>query len=116
MDKVAQYRKILVEVIEKYAAAGTPSNSQNPNALDIHLLFDRERDHYQVLGLGWQGDQQTCLVIFHFAIQNGKIWLHRNVSDYDILEDLEASGVPKEDIVLAFQPPRIRQFTDYAVA
>lgn len=115
MDKIAKYRQILTEALEKYASAGQPAVGQHPQSLDIHLLFDRDRDHYQVLGLGWQNERQICLIIFHFAIQNGKIWLHRNASDYDILEDIEARGVPKTDIVLAFHPPQIRQFTDYAV-
>jgi hypothetical protein len=115
MDKVEKYRKALTETLEKYAGASV-STVPHPHALDIHLLFDRDRDHYQVLGLGWENDRQTCLVIFHFAIQGGKIWLHRNVADYDILEDLENRGIPKEDIVLAFQPPAIRPYTGYAVA
>jgi XisI protein len=66
--------------------------------------------------LGWQDNRQVCMVIFHFTIQNGKIWLHRNVADYDILKDLDSYGIPKDDIVLAFQPPQIRQYTGYAVA
>ena len=115
MDKIAEYRKIITEVLENYAVA-RPHNLRDPQALNIQLLFDPKRDQYQVLGLGWRGEHQSFLVILHFAIQNGKIWLHRNVADYDILADIEARGVPKEDIVLAFQPPAMRPFTGYAVA
>lgn len=116
MDKIDLYRNILIEALENYAAIGSAQHSRHPNTFDVHLLFDRERDHYQVLGLGWNGNHQTYLVIFHFAIQNGKVWLHRNVADYDILEDIEARGIPKEDIVLAFQPPAVRPYSGYAVA
>jgi hypothetical protein len=28
---------------------------------------------------------------------------------------LVAAGAPREDIVLGFQPPQVRQYTDYAV-
>ena len=115
MDKIAKYRKIVTEVLENYAAS-QPHNLHNTHALNIQLLFDPKRDQYQVLGLGWRGEQQSFLVILHFAIQNGKIWLYRNVADYDILEDIEARGVPKEDIVLAFHSPAMRSFTGYAVA
>jgi hypothetical protein len=115
MDKITKYRKILTEVLESYA--GIRQGEQGlPGSLSIQLLFDRERDQYQVLGLGWKGEQQTFLVLLHFAIQNGKIWLHRHVADYDILADLEAKGIPKEDIVPAFHAPAIRAFTGYAVA
>ncbi|MFN0112370.1 MAG: element excision factor XisI family protein, partial [Blastocatellia bacterium] len=33
-----------------------------------------------------------------------------------IATDLEEAGVPKEDIVLGFQPPKVRPYTEYAVA
>lgn len=116
MDKLTHYRKAITEALEHYATIGYAHKERHPDAFDLQLLFDRDRDHYQLLGLGWNGNHQTCLVIFHFAIQHGKVWLHRNVANYDILEDIEARGVPKEDIVLAFQPPAIRQYTGYAVA
>jgi hypothetical protein len=32
------------------------------------------------------------------------------------VEDLEARGVPKSDIVLAIHSPEMRPFTEYAVA
>ena len=59
---------------------------------------------------------QIFSVIFHFDIKNEKIWLQQNISDYDIVGDIEAKGVPKSDIVLAFHSPQMRQFTGYAVA
>jgi XisI protein len=34
----------------------------------------------------------------------------------DIAANLVAAGVPKEDIVLGFQSPFMRQFTEYAVS
>jgi hypothetical protein len=45
---------------------------------------------------------------------DGKIWAQRNVSDYDIIGDLEAAGAPKSDIVLAFHIPELRRYTEYA--
>ena len=54
------------------------------------------------------------MVIFHFEIIDDKIWVHRNISDYDIVGDLEERGVPKSDIVLAFLSPRMREYSEYA--
>ena len=45
-----------------------------------------------------------------------KIWVQRNISDYDIVGDIENKGVPKSDIVLAFHAPQMRPFTEYASA
>ena len=115
MDKTSKYRSALIGILENYAA-DRPAAHQMPYGLNIQLLFDKDRDQYQVLGMGWRGEQQSFLVLFHFSIQDGKIWLHRNVADYDILEDLEKKGIPKQDIVLGFQPPQYRQYSGYAVA
>ena len=64
----------------------------------------------------WRKDRQIFSVIFHFDIIDGKIWVQRNISDYDIVGDIENKGVPKSDIVLAFHAPQMRPFTEYASA
>lgn len=109
-----KYQNILKEVLTEYASRG----AVDPNAqehLETQLLFDDERLHYQVLRIAWKGIRNTFLVIFHFDIKNEKIWVQRNISDYDIVGDIEEKGVPKEDIVLAFHSPRMRPYTGYGV-
>lgn len=39
-----------------------------------------------------------------------------NNTEVRFAEELVKQGVPREDIVLGFQPPSIRPFTDYAAA
>ncbi|NEP10707.1 MAG: XisI protein [Symploca sp. SIO2C1] len=38
------------------------------------------------------------------------------MTEIDLAEELGRLGVPKEDIVLGFHSPFMRQFTDYAVS
>ena len=113
--KISKYRKILKEVYKDYAA-GDMKKTYKPDDTQIRLIMDTENDHYQVLYAGWQGDKQIFSVIFHIDIIEGKIWIQRNASDYDIVEDIEAKGVPKKDIVLAFFEPKIRPYMEYATA
>ncbi len=115
MDRKLKYRKIIKEILREYAGDEI-KQVHKPDDMQIRLIMDTENDHYQVLYAGWQQDKQVFSVIFHFDIINGKIWVQRNISDYDILEDFEQKGVPKSDIVLAFHSPQIRSFTDYAHA
>lgn len=115
MNKVKKYRTILKEVLKAYAA-NELNQKYKPDDMQIRLLMDTENDHYQVLYGGWRNDRQIFSVIFHFDIIDGKIWVQRNISDYDIIEDIEQKGVPKSDIVLAFHAPAMRPFTEYAVA
>lgn len=55
-------------------------------------------------------------VVFHFDIKDGKIWLQRNITEYEIVDYLMENGVPKEDIVLGFRHPKVRPFTGFAVS
>jgi hypothetical protein len=114
MEKVEQYRQILKEVLTDFTK-GRSSHLQSSD-VETQLIIDNQNDHYQVLRVGWRNRVQVFLVIFHFDIKNGKVWLQQNVSDYDIIGDLEAKGIPKSDIVLAFHSPQMRPFTGYAVA
>ncbi len=53
--------------------------------------------------------------MLHLDIKNGKIWIQWNGTEDDIAADLMALGVEKQDIVLGFHSPYMRQFTDFAV-
>ena len=115
MDKVLKYRKILNEVLVEYAADEL-KQQRKPDDTQIRLIIDPVNDHFQVLYAGWHQDKQVFSVIFHFDIIDSKIWIQRNISDYDIVGDIENKGVPKSDIVLAFHSPNMRPFTEYASA
>ncbi len=55
-----------------------------------------------------------CLL--HLYIVNGKIWIQRDGTEDGVALELEEAGVPREDIVLAWHPPHLRPYTDYAAA
>lgn len=41
--------------------------------------------------------------VAHLEIKDGKIWIQEDNTESGIATDLEAAGVPKEDIVLGFR-------------
>lgn len=51
-----------------------------------------------------------------FRIKNEKIYIEEDWTEEGIATELLTEGVPKEDIVLAFQDPETRKYTDFAVA
>jgi len=115
MDKLLKYQNIIKEVFTAYTEQGA-IDPNDPEKLETRLFFDDERSRYQVLRIGWEDIQGIFMVIFHFEIIDNKIWVQRNMSDYDIVGDLEEKGVPKSDIVLAFLSPRMREYSEYASA
>ncbi len=114
MDTLNLHRKIVLNALTDYV-----NQRQNnvQEGIETLLIVDEHKHHYEVKTYGWRGDKHLYFTIFHFEVKpNGKIWVHANNSDYDIIEDIEAQGVPKSEIVLAFQAPSYRQFTEYALA
>jgi hypothetical protein len=49
-------------------------------------------------------------------IVNGKIWVEQDRTMYGFVEELLDARMPKEDIVLAFHSPKMRQFMEFATA
>ena len=110
MEKLALYRQHIQSLLAERAAI----KSSNP-AIETELVFDVERDHYQIVNTGWQ-DSSTRLYgcAVHVDIKDGKIWVQHDGSEIAIAEQLAELGVPKKDIVLAYHAPHVRKYTDFA--
>ena len=50
MDRVERYREAVVRLVEEYASY-RPANGQ----IDTEAVVDRDRDHYEVMHIGWDG-------------------------------------------------------------
>ena len=111
MDKITNYQNIIENLLSEIGSW----KSQFPE-IETQLLFDRERNHYQILNAGWRDLERTYGISIHIDIKDDKIWIQRNATDLLIAEMLVEKGIPKEDIVLAFHPPYKRLYTGFAVA
>ena len=109
MDQLNYYRQCLRDLLTRYA-----SYSQKDSEIETQLVFDTEHDRYLLLRVGWEKHRRVHYCTFHFDIKAGKIWLQQNNTDVEIGEELEEMGIPKQDIVIGFHPPNLRQHTDYA--
>ena len=82
---------------------------------EVQLIFDSKRDRYLLVHLGWEEEFRMYGCIVHIDIRDEKIWIQRDFTEEGVATELEELGVPKSDIILAFHPPSIRQFTEFAV-
>ena len=111
MEQLDRYRKIVQTVIMDYAR-WKPANAQ----VESEAIVDRERDHYLVMDVGWEGrNRRIHFTVIHLDIINGKIWVQRDGTNRPVVDELLAAGVPREDIVIAFHPPDLRHHTEFAV-
>lgn len=104
------YPEVVRNILEGHAKNG--SNHQT----EVKLLFDTERDRYQVINIGWQELTRVFGCLIHVEIKDGKIWIERDGTEIGVANELVEAGVPKQDIVLAFKAPYKRKFTDFAVS
>jgi XisI protein len=110
MDKLNHYRVIIQKVLEDYQYLSS-DNSDSESA----LLVDSIHDQYLLLKMGWQQNNRIKRNVIHMRLKEQKIWIEEDWTEDGVATDLLQAGVPREDIVLAFHPPHLRQHTEFAV-
>ncbi len=111
-DKVQTYRQYIQQLLTERAER----SKQSPSPVEAQTVFDTERDHYQLVYVGWKHNGLRdfgCLL--HLDIKDSKIWIQYDGTEGGIAYKLVDLGVPKQDIVLAYQPERVRPHTEFAV-
>lgn len=104
-------RDIVENVLTEYAAVPYASSP-----VQTVPVFDRHRDRYLLMNIGWEPDRYHHGCLIHIDIIDGKLWIQRDGTEDGIAVDLEAAGIPRERIVLGFKPPEVRSCTGYTVA
>jgi hypothetical protein len=111
MDKLNRYRDIVKQIINEYAG-WFPRDDD----VQTEVVFDPERDHYELLRVGWKDESRIHHSTIHLDIINGKVWIQYDGTNRPVADALLEAGVPHEDIVLGFHPPEVRQYTEFAAA
>jgi len=87
--------------------------------METQTVFDREHDRYLLMTVGWEwwGKQKSRVYspMIHVDIIDGKFHVQYDGTDRPIAMELLYAGVARERIVLAFHPPELRKYTEFAV-
>jgi len=112
---VEQYREYIQQLLKERVVRSCPQPNSPEN--EKQLIIDTERDHYQIVNVGWRPNgRRNYGCILHLDIKNGKIWIQHDGIEEGIANALVELGVPKEDIVLTFHDPFMRQYSGFAVS
>jgi hypothetical protein len=95
-------------ILEHIAQPGIPSEPE------YQLIMDATNQHYAVVVSGWRGMERIHGIVVQIDLRDGLVWIQVDNTDYDVAQRLVDLGVPKNRIVLGFQPPSVRQYTEYA--
>jgi XisI protein len=108
MEKL-NYREAIEKIINDFSTMVVRSGSE------VEIIRDREGGHYLVILVGWNDRSRVYGTVIHLDIKDDKIWIQQDRTDPGIARDLLEAGIPQSAIVLAFQSPELRKFTDYAI-
>lgn len=79
-------------------------------------VWDETNDRYLLLTVGWDGYRREHGVLVHIELRNGLFCIEADNTSDGFALDLEAAGIPKNRILLAFKHPELRRFSEYAQA
>lgn len=100
MDKIKKYQQLIIQLLDDYAAV----KPANLSIQEYQVIADPQRNHFQLVSLGWEKNRFFHYVILHLDIKSdGKIWLQINNTDADITLTLCEQGVPKTDSFRFFE-------------
>ena len=112
MDRLAQYRSLVMEILQEHACL----TDRTEKGVESHTIFDTERDRYMMFRVGWHEHNRVHTPFLYIHFKNHKIWIEEDWTEEGIATDLLHAKIPKEDIVLAFHHPKKRIYTGFATA
>lgn len=112
LNPVVQLSTVLHQILKEYCDI----LNRKTDWPTSRIIVSEDHTRYLVITEGWNEQTRIHSLIFDAELRNDKIWLHHDGLDHGITEDLHAAGVSKDQIVLAFHPPHIREHTGYAIA
>jgi hypothetical protein len=106
---VETYRQYIQQLLSEHAKLVWDDR------IKAEMVFDTERDRYLLVYTGWRESSSVYGTVLHLDIIDGKIWIHQDGTEVGIANKLVELGVPKQDIVLGFDPPKMRHYTEFAI-
>lgn len=103
MDRVTQYRTAIRETLCQLA--DHINRHANHRDFSAHAVIDEERDQYLLVKTGWNRSRRVHGTTLYLRIIDGSVWIEEDWTEDGISDELIASGVREDDIVLAFQSP-----------
>ncbi|MCA2701392.1 MAG: XisI protein [Microcystis sp. M179S2] len=113
MDKLNYYQNIIKKILTEYAKISSQVPDQD---IEEILIFDDDRSQYFWFNICWKNGKRIKAISVYLRLKNDKIYIEEDWTEAGIATELMRVGIPSSEIVLAFQPPEVRQFTEFAIA
>jgi XisI protein len=110
MDTLECDRSLIETILIKYTEIPYAYGEFHTEA-----LFDRARDRYALINVGWDGRDRVHGCLVHIDIIDGKFWIQRDGIEHGIVTELLDAGIPKDRIVMAYKSIERRRLMEFAV-
>lgn len=100
MDTKTSYRKVVKDVIRKYAQL-RPSHGN----IRLDTVFDEHQDHYVLMQSGWDRGIRVRGNLIYITLRGDKVHIEYDGIEQGISDELINRGIPKDKIVFAFLSP-----------
>ncbi|MBC7796558.1 MAG: XisI protein [Pyrinomonadaceae bacterium] len=113
MDKIKSHADLLKEILGEYK--NVVNKARNLKTQSV-FVTDETSGIYAWFRFGWSEKGRISTTTFFARLRDDKIYIEEDWTENGIANDLIERGVSPKDIVLAFHPPEMRQYTDFATA
>jgi len=114
VDKLTRYQTLIKQHLTEWAEF---MRSQPRPDEEIILAFDDEHKNYILIKSRWLAggkEGRSQHIPLRVAIKGDKIWIEDDHTEEGIATFFLENGIPPNDIVLGFQPPRMRAYSEFA--
>src|SRR5947207_6434406 len=104
MDNIERLRRAIASVFRSW--------EQFPSSLSkfrIVGVLDTTHDRYTLTHVDFDGERYKSHLLAQLEIRDGKIWILTDNTEEGIATELVAEGVPKDQIVLGYYSPGMRE-------
>jgi hypothetical protein len=98
MDTLTQYRQYIQQILSSHA------QQVWDHRIQAEMIIDQERDHYQLLYVGWRDSKRVFGVVIHIDIIDRKIWIQQDGTEIGVANELLELGVSKLKIFAGKTP------------
>ena len=89
MGRIETYRAYVQELLERHAQRYPVCAG-----VEVQTLYDTERDHYQLLLVGWEELHWVYECVLHVDIRADKLWIQEDQTEAGLASELVEMGVP----------------------
>ena len=111
METVDRLREAILTVFAEWETL-----PRIPSHWEIVSVQDRAHDRYSLQHVDFAKDRYDTRLLAYLEIRDGKIWILTDNTEEGIATDLVRFAVPKQQIVLGFYSPALREVGEFAIA